>query len=59
MIPIRDLGNDFFSYDEKNYCLTGRKTHKKYQLGDEITVKVVKANLEKKQLDFALVDSFK
>ena len=54
MIPIRYLG-DYFILDEKNYCLTGRKTGEKFQLGDAITVKVAKANLEKKQLDFQLI----
>jgi len=55
MIPIRDLDDDYYTFDDKNYCLVGRRYHKKYQLGDEITVKVTKANLDKKQLDFVLV----
>lgn len=55
MIPIRDLDDDYYTFDEKNYCLIGRRSNKKYQLGDEITVRVAKANLVKKQLDFALV----
>ena len=54
MIPIRDLDDDFYTFDDKNYCLVGRRFHKKYQLGDEITVKVAKANLDKKQLDFVI-----
>jgi len=54
MIPIRDLDDDYYTFDDKNYCLEGRRYHKKYQLGDEITVKVAKANLDKKQLDFVL-----
>ncbi len=54
MIPIRDLDDDYYTFDDKNYCLVGRRFHKKYQLGDEITVKVAKANLDKKQLDFVL-----
>jgi ribonuclease R len=54
MIPIRDLDDDYYTFDDKNYCLIGRKLHRKYQLGDEITVKVAKANLDKKQLDFVL-----
>ena len=54
MIPIRDLDDDYYVMDEKNYCLIGRRYHKKYQLGDELTVKVAKANLDKKQLDFVL-----
>lgn len=54
MIPIRDLDDDYYMMDEKNYCLVGRRYNKKYQLGDELTVKVAKANLDKKQLDFVL-----
>ncbi|MDP4238014.1 MAG: ribonuclease R [Bacteroidota bacterium] len=54
MIPIRDLDDDYYTFDDKNYCLIGRRFHKRYQLGDAITVKVAKANLDKKQLDFVL-----
>ncbi len=56
MIPIRDLDDDYYTFDEKNYCLVGRRYHKKFQLGDELTVRVAKANLDKKQLDFVLAD---
>ena len=55
MIPIRDLDDDYYEFDEKNYCLRGRRKNRIYSLGDAITVKVARANLEKKQLDFALV----
>lgn len=55
MIPIRDLDDDYYEFDEKNYCLRGRHKNRIYSLGDAITVKVARANLEKKQLDFALV----
>ncbi len=55
MIPIRELDDDYYVFDEKNYCLLGRRYGRKYQLGDEITVKVTRANLDKKQLDFTLV----
>ena len=56
MIPMRELDDDFYDFDEKAYCLTGRRYHKKYSLGDPIRIKVVRANLERKQLDFALVE---
>ena len=55
MIPIRCLDDDFYEFDEKSYCLIGRRNKRKYLLGDPITIKVAYANLEKKQLDFALV----
>lgn len=56
MVPMRDLKDDFYDFDEKNYCLIGRRHHHKYQLGDPIRIKVAQANLEKKQLDFTLDD---
>ncbi len=56
MIPVRDLDDDFYEFDEKNYCLMGRRRHRKYQLGDNITIQVARADLIKKQLDFVLVD---
>ena len=55
MIPIRFLDDDYYEFDEKNYCIVGRHTGKRYQLGDELTVKIAKADLVKKQLDFVLV----
>lgn len=56
MIPIRDLDDDYYEFDEKNYCLRGRRTRRTYSLGDALTIMVARANLEKKQLDFALAD---
>lgn len=56
MVPMSDLGNDYYEFDERNYCLIGRRHHTKYQLGDPIRIKVAKANLEKKQLDFTLAE---
>ena len=54
MIPIRELDDDFYIFDEKNYSLVGRHSRKTYQLGDEVTIKIWRTNLEKKQLDFQL-----
>ncbi|MEQ1561311.1 MAG: ribonuclease R [Nitrospira sp.] len=55
MIKIRDLGDDFFSLDEKNYTIKGEKTGKKFTLGDAIKFKVVSADMERRVLDYALV----
>ena len=55
MVPLRDLDDDYYEFDERTYCLSGRKYHHRYSLGDTVQVKVAKANLEKKQLDYALV----
>ncbi len=54
MVPLRDLSGDYYDFDERNYCLIGRRHHNKYQLGDPIRIKVARANMEKKQLDFSL-----
>ena len=54
MVPLRDLDDDYYDFDERNYCLVGRHHHHKYQLGDPICIKVAGANLEKRQLDFSL-----
>jgi ribonuclease R len=55
MVPIRDLDDDLYYFDEDNYCIIGRRHKKKYQMGDPVRIVIAKANLEKKQLDFALV----
>ena len=55
MIHIRELADDFYEYDEENYCIKGRSTGKVYTLGDRVNIVVVKADLQKKQLDYRLV----
>ncbi len=57
MIPMRDLDDDYYDFDEKNFCLIGRHHHHKYQLGDPVHIQVAQANLEKKQLDFLLLSN--
>ncbi len=54
MIHIRELADDFYEYDEENYCIRGRSTGKLYTLGDRLNIEVVKADLQKKQLDYKL-----
>lgn len=56
MIPIRDLKDDYYEFDERNFCLVGRRRHNRYQLGDAIRIQVARANLEKKQLDFTICE---
>jgi ribonuclease R len=56
MVPMRDLNDDYYDFDEKNFLLRGRRHHHKYQLGDAIRIKVAHANLEKRQLDFTIAD---
>lgn len=54
MVSLHDLDDDYYDFDEKNYCLVGRRHHHTYQLGDPVRIKVAKANIEKKQLDFVI-----
>lgn len=54
MIMIKDLGDDYYYFDEKNYCLTGQVTKNSYQLGNKLKVQIVRVNLERKQLDFMI-----
>ena len=56
MVPLHDLDDDYYDFDERNYCLVGRHHHNRYQLGDPIKIVVAKANIEKRQLDFALAE---
>ena len=56
MIPMRDLGDDYYDFNERNFCLVGRRHHHKYQLGDAIRIQVARADLEKKQLDFTVAE---
>lgn len=55
MVPLHQLDDDFYIFDEKNYCITGRHSHVSYTIGDEVEVEILRANLEKKQLDFTLI----
>ena len=59
MVPMRDLDDDYYDFDERNFCLVGRRRHHRYQLGDPIRIRVAAANVEKKQLDFVIVPNKK
>jgi len=52
LIGMHDLTGDYYEFDERNYRLVGRRHHKTYRLGDPIRIKVARANVEKRQLDF-------
>ncbi|HTP80258.1 MAG TPA: ribonuclease R [Bacteroidota bacterium] len=56
LVHVRDMGGDYFVYDEKKYALVGRRTGRQYRLGDTVSVKVVKVNPEGRQIDFSLVE---
>ena len=55
MVKIRDLGDDYFVLDQKNYCLIGEKTKKKFSLGDQVKFKITSADLDRKAIDCILI----
>tara|TARA_B110000914_G_scaffold77706_1_gene68307 strand:- start:1578 stop:3695 length:2118 start_codon:yes stop_codon:yes gene_type:complete len=55
LVKINSIKSDYFSFDKKTHSLIGNSTNLKYQLGQKVDVKIMKADLEKKQLDFSLV----
>ncbi len=56
LVPMRDLADDYYDFDEKNYCLVGRRHNNRYRLGDMVTVQVARADINKRMLDFVLVE---
>ena len=56
MVPVRELADDFYEYDERNYCLIGTRTRRKFELGQKVKVEIIRADLAKRQLDFSLAE---
>lgn len=56
LVPMRDLADDYYDFDEKNYCLVGRRNHIRYRLGDVVKIQVARADVQRRMLDFVLVD---
>jgi ribonuclease R len=56
MVPMRELDDDFYEYDESNYCLEGSRTRRKFTIGQKVKVEILRANLAKRQLDFTLAN---
>ena len=56
MVPLRTIRSDYFEFDEARYRIVGKRTHKKFTLGDRVKIKVKETNLEQKLLDFELVE---
>lgn len=58
MIRLRDLEDDYYIYDEKNYTITGKRTDRKIRLGDKVNVKLARVNSEKREIDFVLLENY-
>jgi ribonuclease R/exosome complex exonuclease DIS3/RRP44 len=57
MVRIRDIKSDYYVFDEKQYAIVGQSTKHIYQLGDDVVVRVKNADLERKHLDFNLIEN--
>lgn len=55
MVSLKELDDDYYQFDEKNFCLVGQRTGRKLTLGDAVRVVVIRANLEKRLIDFSFV----
>lgn len=55
MIPMRTLQDDYYEFDDANYCIIGRRHRRKFTIGDAVRIRIVRANLDRKQLDFEMV----
>ena len=56
LIKFRDLNDDYYSFDEKNYCIVGKRNKKRYRLGDKVNVRLIRVDEEKREVDFILCD---
>jgi ribonuclease R len=56
MVSIKSIADDFYEFDEEEYMIVGRHSGKKFEIGDEVKIEVVNANLSRRQLDYKLVD---
>ncbi len=55
MVSVREMKDDYYYFDDEEYSMVGRSGHKRYTLGDKVRIKVLRANMERKQLDFSMV----
>ncbi len=58
MIAMRDLDDDFYVFDDSNYCIIGERSKKKFQLGNDIKVQLVKVNMQNRTIDFVPAEEF-
>ena len=57
MVSIKNIGDDFYEFDEEEYMIVGRQSGRKFEIGDEVKIEVVNANLSRRQLDYKLVET--
>lgn len=55
LIRLKDIQGDFYTYDEKNYCISGKQTNSVLRIGDKVNVKVRKVNIDKREINLILL----
>lgn len=58
MVSMRDMTDDFYVFNETDYCVTGRTHRRTFTLGDDVRIRIMRADLQRKQLDFEMVASY-
>ncbi len=56
MVPVRDIPGDFYQFDEETYSIVGRSRGRRFTMGDKVWIRVVRASLEQKIIDYELVE---
>lgn len=54
LVPMENLRDDYYVYDEKQYALIGERTHKRYRIGDKVTAQVVRVDTASRSIEFAV-----
>jgi ribonuclease R len=57
MIRMSDMDDDYYEFDERNYCIVGRRNHKRFTLGDKLMVRVKKTDIDKRLIDLVFADT--
>lgn len=55
LIRLADMGDDYYNYDEDNFCVLGERTKKMYKVGDAVRIKVVNVDIDRKEIDFKIL----
>ncbi len=56
LVLLKELEGDYYVFDERNFCITGHHTKRKFQLGQTVKVQILRANLQRRQLDFTIAE---
>ena len=58
LVRLADMGDDYYNYDEENFCVLGERTKKMYKIGDSVRIKVVNVDIDRKEIDFKILKKY-